>query len=454
MTGFWCERAVVGDPALGTVAEGVRLEADGGVLTSVTTPVPAPAPGDAVRLPGITIPGLVNAHSHAFHRALRGRTEAAAGDFWAWRQQMYAVAERLDPDSYHSLARALYAEMALAGITTVGEFHYLHHAPGGARYADPNAMGKALLAAAADAGVRITLLDTCYLQGGLDQPLAGPQTRFGDGTVEAWAERADLQSTVATGSNVRLGAAIHSVRAVDRKGIALVAEWASQRQLPLHVHVSEQPGENEQCLAAYGTSPARLLADCGALSSLTTAIHATHVDGADIAAIGGSGAMTCLCPTTERDLGDGVGPGLALAQAGSSLCVGSDSHAVVDLFEEARGIEWHQRLIAQRRGLHAPCDLLAAATAGGSRALGWPGGGCLAPGRLADFVTVSAGTPRLAGTAPESWVPALVFAATAADVTDVVVGGRHIVRDGRHLLVADVAEALSDALALVDAAVS
>jgi formiminoglutamate deiminase len=438
---YWCDLAVVGDPAHGNVAEGVLLTEDGGVLTSVAVGT-APA-FDAVHLRGITIPGLVNAHSHAFHRALRGRTEGISGDFWSWRQQMYAVVDRLEPDTYYALARAVYAEMALAGITTVGEFHYLHHAPHGAHYDDANAMGNALVAAAADSGIRITLLDTCYLRGGFGRPLAATQLRFGDGSVEAWAERAESRTM---GRHARAGAAIHSVRAVDRRGIEAVAEWAGRRQMPLHVHLSEQPAENAECIGAHGCTPTRLLAEAGVLTSRTTVVHATHLEAPDIASIGRSGALTCLCPTTERDLGDGVGPGLALAQAGSELCVGSDSHAVVDLFEEARGIELDQRLITRRRGHHAPSALLAAATSGGSRALGWPDAGAIAPGRLADLATVSLDTPRLAGTASPFAVAAVVFAATSADVTDVIVGGRRIVGGGHHCFIDDVGGDLRAAL--------
>jgi formiminoglutamate deiminase len=441
---YWCDVAVIGDPSHGDVAEGVLLSEDGGLLTSVTVGTPPTA--DAVHLRGVTLPGLVNTHSHAFHRALRGRTEGRSGDFWSWREQMYAVADRLEPDTYYALARAVYAEMALAGITTVGEFHYLHHARDGAHYDDPNAMGSALVSAAADAGIRMTLLDTCYLQGGFGRPLSGTQLRFGDGSVEAWAERAARRTM---GPHARAGAAIHSVRAVDRRGIGMVAEWAGGHHLPLHVHLSEQHAENAECIRAHGCTPTRLLADTGVLAPTTAVIHATHLGDSDVATLGGSGALTCLCPTTERDLGDGVGPGLAIARAGSQLCVGSDSHAVLDLFEEVRGIELDERLVTNQRGHHSASDLLAAATSVGSRALGWSDAGWIAPGRLADLTTVSLDTPRLAGTTMPFMVPALVFAGTAADVTEVIVGGRRIVSEGRHRFVDDVTGDLRRALASI-----
>ena len=291
------------------------------------------------RLPGLTLPGLANAHSHAFQRALRGRTHAGTGSFWTWREQMYELAGTLDPDACFALSRATFAEMALAGITCVGEFHYLHHAPGGAPYDDPNAMGRAVLAAAAEARVRITLLDACYLHGGIE--------RFRDADAQAWAERVDA---IAERPTARVGAAIHSVRAVDPESARTVAAWAVGR--PLHAHVSEQPAENEECLATHGRTPVALLADAGALSERFAAVHATHLTDDDVALLGGAGVTVCLCPTTERDLADGIGPARRLLDAGASLATGSDSQAVIDPFEEARAIELDERLASGTRGVH------------------------------------------------------------------------------------------------------
>jgi formiminoglutamate deiminase len=424
------------------MAERVLIEVDGERIASVTEGAD-PSPG-ADRLEGITVPGLANGHSHAFHRALRGRTHRQGGDFWSWRELMYQVAAVLDPDGYLELATAAYAEMALAGITAVGEFHYLHHDPAGRPYADPNAMGEAVAEAARRAGVRLTLIDTCYLRAGLDgQPLAGAQVRFGDGDADAWAERA---GAFRERPGVRLAAGIHSVRAVDEPAMATVAAWAAARGAPLHLHLSEQPAENQACLAATGRTPAALAEATGVLGPRTTAVHATHLTDEDVARLGASGTTVCLCPTTERDLADGVGPARALADAGSPLCLGTDSNAVVDLFEEARAVELDERLVTGRRGHHDPAALLAAATAAGMDALGWDAGQ-LAPGRLADLVTVGPGSVRLAGIRPPEAVDQLVFAATAADVTSVVVSGRQVVRDGRHLLVDDVPGALAGAIA-------
>jgi formiminoglutamate deiminase len=435
----------------------VLIEAAGDRFTAVTpgTP-PAAAPG-AARLPGLTLPGLANAHSHAFHRALRGITQAGQGTFWTWRDQMYQLAARLDPAGYLALASAVYAEMALAGITCVGEFHYLHHGPGGIPYADPNEMGKALIAAAAEAGIRITLLDTCYLSGGLDSggspvPLDGPQLRFGDVDGEQWAARAGAlgaDSRGLLGPLARAGAAIHSVRAVPPEQLHPVIAWARRLGAPLHAHLSEQVAENLACLAAYRMTPAGVLYVAGALGPRTTVVHATHLASRDIGLLGGSRAFACFCPTTEADLADGIGPARALASAGCGLSLGTDSQAVIDLFEEARRVELGERLATQRRGHFTAAELAAAATAAGHACLGWPDAGEIAPAALADLVTVTLDSPRLAGTGPATALESVIFAAAAADVRHVVVSGRDVVRDGRHLLVEDVPAALSAAIRAV-----
>ncbi|EXG81068.1 formimidoylglutamate deiminase [Cryptosporangium arvum] len=436
MTGaYWAEYAWLPEGA----AAGVLIEVADGRITGVTAGVRAPA--GATRLAGLTLPGLANAHSHAFHRGLRGRTQAGRGTFWTWREQMYALAATLTPDTYYALARAVYAEMALTGITCVGEFHYLHHAPGGTPYADPNAMGEALITAAADAGIRITLLDTCYLTGGFDRPLEGTQLRFGDTTADRWAGRV---SALRPGEgHVRIGAALHSVRGVPREQLGPVAEWAAAHGAPLHVHLSEQPAENEACLATHGVTPTRLLADAGALGPRTTAVHATHLTPDDIALIGTTRTVTCACPTTERDLADGIGPIRALHEAGSPVSLGSDSHAVIDLFEEARAVELDERLRTRERGHWRAAELLRTAFAHDS--LGWPDAGALRVGARADLVTLRTDTIRTAGFTPTTAAETAVFAAGAADVHSVVVDGRAIVADGHHTTV-DAGRALTDTL--------
>ena len=218
MTSYWCTLAWLGGPR---PEAGVVIDVEDGRIAAVSREqVP---PRDARRLDGPDPAGLANAHSHAFQRALRGRTQHGSGSFWTWREQMYGVAERLDPENYLALARATYAEMALAGITTVGEFHYVHHGPGGTPYDDPNEMGRALIAAATDAGIRLTLIDCCYLHGGIGAPPEKAQRRFSDGSAEAWVKRVD---ELAEGESVRIGAAIHSMRAVDPGAAAIVAGWA------------------------------------------------------------------------------------------------------------------------------------------------------------------------------------------------------------------------------------
>ena len=425
MTAYWCELAWLG----GESAEaGVLVDVEEGRFAAVTSGIPAPLSG-ARRLEGLTLPGLANAHSHAFQRALRGRTQRGSGSFWTWREQMYAAADRLDPDSYLALARATYAEMALAGVTTVGEFHYLHHAPGGARYDDPNEMGAALVAAAADAGLRITLLDSCYLHGGIGEPPSESQRRFADGSAEAWVERVEA---LAGGESARAGAAIHSMRAVDPESAGTVAAWARERERPLHAHVSEQPAENEACMEAYGRTPTALLADAGALVTSFTAVHATHLDDRDMSLLGEARACCCVCPTTERDLADGIGRMRPLVDAGASLSLGSDSHAAIDLFEEARALELDERLASGERGHHGAAALLRAASESGQACLGWPDAGRIEPGARADLVTVSLDSVRLAGTDPEHALEAVVFAAAAPDVRHVLVDGREVVDEGRH----------------------
>jgi formiminoglutamate deiminase len=402
----------------------VTFEVSDRRFTAVT---PGTVPGDAHLLPGVVLPGLANAHSHAFHRALRGRTHGGGGTFWTWRERMYAVAAQLDPDTYRALATATYAEMALAGITAVGEFHYLHHGPGGARYDDHNAMGEALRQGAADAGIRLTLLDTCYIAGGLSAaghtPLDAIQLRFGDGRAEGWAQRvADIKES----DGMRVGAAVHSVRAVPRDQLSVVVDAAAGR--PLHLHLSEQPGENQACQWFYGMTPTALLDAEGLLGPMTSAVHATHLTDEDITMLGRTRTTACLCPTTERDLADGIGPARRLSDAGSPLSLGSDQHAVTDLLEEARALEMHERLDSLQRGRFRPQELLAAATR--HESIGWDDAGRLEVGARADLVAVRLDSRRTAGSAPEQ----IMLSASAADVDTVIVDGRTVVADGQHAL--------------------
>ena len=436
---LWCEYAALPDG----VAAGITLTIADDRITAVE--VASQPPDGAEQLRGLTMPGLVNGHSHAFHRALRGRTHAGAGDFWTWRKQMYSVANALTPESYHALAGATFAEMVLAGYTCVGEFHYVHHAPDGTPYGNPNAMGDALIAAAEDAGIRLTLLDTCYLRSAAGRPVLAEQARFSDGTADAWMQRVD---TLSDSDRFRVGAAVHSVRAVDAESIGAVAAYATRREMPLHAHVSEQVAENEQVFAEYQCTPTELLARQGALSQRFTAVHATHLQQIDIDLFAARGCTCCFCPTTERDLADGIGPSAALRQAGVALSIGSDQHAVIDPFEEMRGIEMDERLRSRRRGTHPSAELLMAGTANGARSLGWPDAGRIAPGCLADLTTVALDGVRLAGHPDAAVLDAVLFAATAGDVTRVMVAGETVVRDGAHRTI-DVAGELQRAVLAV-----
>jgi formiminoglutamate deiminase len=437
MSRYWAEHVQLPSG----LASRVRFEVTDGRFGAVDAGVDRES-GDE-RFDGVVLPGFANAHSHAFHRALRGRTQADRGSFWTWRQQMYAVADRLNPDSYLELARAVFAEMTLAGMTVVGEFHYLHHDRSGRRYADPNAMGAALIQAAQEAGVRITLLDACYLSGGLDvnghRPLDPVQQRFSDSSVTAWAERVAAMPESPTS---RIGSALHSVRAVPEAALAEVADLAAPR--PMHVHLSEQPAENHAVQAFYGCTPTQLLARHGLLGPETTAVHATHVTGSDITLLGDARTTVCFCPTTERDLADGIGPARALADGGSPICLGSDQHTVIDMFEEIRGLESHERLQSQERVGFTSAELVTAASAGGYNSLGWDGGR-IAEGALADFIVVATDSVRTVGSRPDQ----VIHSATAADVRRVVVGGETVVSDGEHRL-GPIAPMLAKALARLD----
>ncbi len=436
MTSFWAEHAWLPSG----LARNVRLRVADGRFTAVecrTTPTSTDQ-----RLGGVLLPGLANAHSHVFQRAVRGRTHGLV-DVHAWDRIAYAAAAQLTPDTYLALARAVYAEMALAGYTVVGEYHYVHHGPTGRRYTDPNAMGAALVQAAADVGIRLTLLDVCRLHGGLTAeghlPATGVLAQFSDGTVQDWADRME---GIGQTELLRRGAAIHSVRTVSRQEISEVAAAAGDR--PLHVYVSEHPAENLACQMFYGCTPAALLAQAGALGPETTAVHASHLSGPDIALLAEHRSQAVVCPSAERDLGLGLGPVLPLLSAGVPVGIGSDSHTIIDPFVEMREIEMHERVFAGERARLSTPTLLRCASAHGYASLGWYGSGEIAPGQLADFVVVDPESPRTAG----SKAAQIMYAATAADIRTVVVGGEPIVQDGEHKF-GPVGPLLREALQLV-----
>lgn len=409
MTGvFHCRAALVD----GRFADDVAVTVVDGRITALT-PGAAPAP-DATRL-GVVVPGFVNAHSHAFHRELRGRTHADGGDFWRWRERMYETADVLTPESYEVLATAVFSEMRAAGYTSVAEFHYLHHRPGGEPYAD-HGMERALARAARAAGIRLLLLDTCYLAGGIGMALNTTQRRFSDGTAGAWLARwqrlrAALEPLGGTASEpgVTVGAAIHSVRAVSPDDLRLIAAELPA-DVPLHVHLSENPAENEAALAAYGMTPTALLADHGLLSPRLSVVHATHLTAEDIALLGAARVTVVMCPTTEADLGDGIGPAPELRDAGARIAIGSDQHATIDPWEEVARLELDQRLRLQRRGVFSPAELWAAGA-------GVPG---FRVGDPFDAVEVDTDTARTRG----ADLMQLPLVARAGDVRATLVGGR------------------------------
>ncbi|MBM6590729.1 formimidoylglutamate deiminase [Brevibacterium sp. RIT 803] len=427
-TRFWCETAWVD----GELATGVLLTADeAGTLTSVETGIDTP-PTIAEVVPGFTLPGGVNAHSHAFHRILRGRTHGDGGTFWTWRDVMYSVAAKLSPENYETVARAVFAEMLAGGYTSVGEFHYVHHTPDGTPYANPHAMERALARAATSAGLRIRLLDTCYLTGGIDTDLSEEQARFGDGGIDSYMDRhADLSQSFDTEfpvgspgeSFVYVGSAIHSIRAVPAANLPRFAELEG----PVHVHLSEQPAENDACQAAYGTTPTQVLDRSGVVASNLSAVHATHLSDDDIATLGRAPATIVMCPCTEADLADGIGPARELADAGATISIGSDQHVVLDALRETQGMEAGERLRSGQRGRFSPAELITSLTTGGARSLDLPVGE-LAVGKACDFIAVRTDSMRTFGAVGEQ----IILSATSADVTMTVSGAHVRVRDGVH----------------------
>jgi len=405
-----------------------------GRIVRVGAAAPAGAAARVVDLGRVLLlPGFVNAHSHAFQRLIRGATQRfGAGDpstFWSWRAAMYETAARLDPEGVEAAATRAFREMVAAGITTVGEFHYLHHRPDGRPYEDPNELSERVAAAARAAGLRVVLLEVYYARGGPGRPLEPAQRRFADGDVDRYVAR--LEDLAARGH--RVGVAPHSVRAVDRRALEALVGVARARSWPLHIHLSEQPAENEACRAEHGTTPAGLLEAAGALDGgcNTTAVHATFLTEADVARLGR--ARVCLCPTTEADLGDGLAPAGPLLSAGARFCFGSDSNAVIDLVQEARLAEMGERLRTNRRlclragGAQVAESLLAFATAEGAAALGLGGEtGILAPGRWFDACTVDLTDPLFEGVADDRILDTLLTCGTARCVRDVFVEGRRV----------------------------
>lgn len=428
----------------GALVRDVALEVD--AAGNLLGTVPADQAPDAIVLRDqALLPGLVNGHSHAFQRLIRGRTEfVAAGreadDFWSWRELMYRVAGSLTPEGLYVASRQAFVEMALAGITAVGEFHYLHRQPDGQPYDDPDTLAHQVIRAAREVGLRITLLRVGYARAGFQAPENPRQKRFIDPDVDTFLRSVEaLRASTRNDPAVTIGAAPHSVRAVPRSWLEAVA---AARPGQVHMHVSEQPAEIDACSREHERRPVELISEAGLLGPGFTAVHAIHLSQGEIRLLGSTGSTVCACPSTERNLGDGVVPADALLEAGAGLCLGSDSNAHIDLLEEARQLESHLRLTRLRRAVLDPGGgtaeglgrrLLEVASAGGARSLGLPDGG-LRPGAPADFFTVDLTHPSLVGADEATLLPAIMFGANTAAVRNVHVAGKAIVEDGRHPL--------------------
>jgi len=383
------------------------------------------------------LPGLVNAHSHAFQRVIRGRTEErsqhSTDSFWTWREQMYAAANRLEPEDFYNVARMAFLEMALTGITAVGEFHYVHHSQDGTPYSDPNLLAREVIRAARDVGIRIALLRVAYARAGYEKEANPQQVRFIENSPDTYLKHCEqlLNAPELHDGMAWAGIAPHSVRAVPLPYLKTIVAFANEHELPVHMHVAEQPAEVSACIEEYGRSPVALLDTEGLLSARFTAVHAIHVTPKAIGAIARAGAMVCACPTTERNLGDGIVPVDAYFNAGVRVSLGTDSQAQIDLLEDARELEYHLRLQKMERSILAPRDLFDCATTSGARSIGF-GGGRLAPGAPADFFTVDLDDPSIAGSSTDDLLANIVFSLSRSAVRDVVVAGKRIVEDGRH----------------------
>jgi formimidoylglutamate deiminase len=433
--------------ALAQTGLGLLVDANG-TVAGFASEESAPADVDLVLLRGkALLPGLANAHSHTFQRLFRGRAEGrdAGGDtFWTWREQMYRAAAFLSPEDVYDVARATFLEMLCAGITVVGEFHYLHRDRQGNSYQDPNLLAKQIIAAAQSVGIGICLLRTAYFRAGFKRPPHPGQARFYESPAEYLRNVETLVHDYSAIENVAIGVAPHSIRAVPLNDLQQIAEFAKRQRLPMHMHISEQIGENTACHAEYGTTPVQLLHSRGLLSSQTTLIHAIHLIPSEFEQVADVGATICSCPTTERNLGDGIFPADTAFRLGIPVAFGTDSQAQIDILEDARQLEYHVRLRDQQRGVldgsareswastrAIETSLFGAATANGYAALGLDGG-TLAVGKPADFFTVDLEDLSILGADAESLESQAVFALSKSAVCDVAVQGRLVVRDGRH----------------------
>jgi formimidoylglutamate deiminase len=403
--------------------------------------------GDAevIKLPRkALLPGFVNAHSHSFQRLIRGRSESrslSGEDFWSWRGTMYHAAAQLTPEDVYDVARMAFLEMLLAGTTTVGEFHYLHTDPSGSPYTDPNLLSKRVIDAAQSVGIRIVLLRTAYLRSGYELPHDPGQTRFFETTDQFLRNMESLLTAFPVASSqVRFGVAPHSIRAVPLQALKQIAEWTSSKRLPLHMHVAEQLAENAACLREYGYTPVQLLSRNGILDERFTAVHAIHLRPTEFSQLAEARATICSCPTTERNLGDGIFAADQAMASGISIALGSDSQAQIDPLEDARELDYHLRLRDQQRILldqigNEPIAkrLFACATQNGARALDVNTGDFIV-GAHADAFTVDLDNLSIAGHSPDDLLSILVFSLNSSAIQDVLVNGQWTLRNRHHPL--------------------
>jgi formimidoylglutamate deiminase len=395
-------------------------------------------------------PGLVNVHSHTFQRVIRGRTEwrnqGQRDTFWTWREKMYDAATRLTPEQIYQTARAAFLEMLLSGITTVGEFHYVHQQADGTRYGDPNLIAKLVIQAAREVGLRIVLLRTAYLRAGYRKEPNPGQTRFITADPATFIADTEELSAWVRQSYARgeagVGVAPHSIRAVTRDYLLEISQYAQERELRVHMHVSEQPDENEACIKEYGVSPVTWLQKIGLLGPRFTAVHAIHISEAEAGVLADSGSPICACPTSERNLADGAVRADWLLARGATVCLGSDSQIQIDLLEDARLLEYHLRMQQlERVVLDSPAPdrerlsqmLYEIASKSGAKSLG-QNVGELAIGKPADFVAIDLDDLSIAGASPETLVANVVFSLERTALKDAYVGGRRVVADGHHPL--------------------
>jgi formimidoylglutamate deiminase len=449
---FWTPQAWIA----GAWQRDVLLTVDTlGRWSEIAAGIAAPAQG-AVLLHAPVLPGLVNAHSHAFQRAFAGMAERRHGaqdNFWSWRERMYSVAERVTPAHLQAIAAQLYAELLEGGYTQVCEFHYLHHAPGGQPYADPYAMTWALTQAASLAGLGLTVLPTLYERAGFAVPtLRADQKRFAtDAAFVAQLIQAVQEAGLPL---VNAGAAIHSLRAASSESIHQLKNLLADTHCPLHIHVAEQMAEVNDCVASVGQRPVQWLCAQGLLDARWNLVHATHSTAQEIDAVASVGAQLVICPSTEANLGDGLTDAPHWLAAGVGMAIGSDSHVCRTWREELRWLEYGQRLQLQQRNVcAAPVQgvqstaqrLFDAALAGGGRAAGLGKQG-LVVGARADMLVLDTQCPGLLGVQMDYTLDALVFAADTAGLDAVYVAGKQVVRGGRHVAKAAIAQRYVDSM--------